>query len=83
MVAGGAPTIREGDLLRGLRRFRWGTKKVQVVVVDGTDHLAIAPQQLARVARMMETVNKGYLVVIVGESSPLEGFEDMLVDWEE
>ena len=80
LVAGGKYNIKVGDLLRNLRRWRCDAARVRVVVVDGAEHLDVEPRALFRVARMMEVVNCGYLVVVGNEGHAAEEFADLVLD---
>ena len=80
LVAGGKYHIKVGDLLRNLRRWRCEAARVRVVVVDGAEHLDVEPRALFRVARMMEVVNCGYLVVVGNEGHAAEEFADLVLD---
>lgn len=80
LVAGGTYSIKVGDLLRNLRRWRCGAARVRVVVVDGAEHLDVEPRALFRTARMMEVVNRGYLVVVGNEGHAAEEFADLVLD---
>jgi len=80
LVAGGTYNIKVGDLLRNLRRWRRDAARVRVVVVDGAEHLDVEPRALFRTARMMEVVNRGYLVVVGNEGHAAEEFADLVLD---
>jgi replicative DNA helicase len=80
LVAGGAYNIKVGDLLRNLRRWQCDAARVRVVVVDGAEHLDVEPRTLFRTARMMEVINRGYLVVVGNEGHAAEEFADLVLD---